>query len=216
MKKPLLEALSLLAILLGALKIAQLFSPPSWTATLAPILLLYLPLAVYLFTKRPIDFIDRNWFSFLKGVGAFLLTILLVFPPYIAVAHYWMLHVFNYQGFSAAPASVFFGSAFYQVLLVALPEEFFFRGYFQSTLNRAFEKKWVFFNFRFGWGFILTALIFAFAHSVIYLKWWHFSIFFPALLFGFLRERTGSITAPVLFHAFCNSFTSWFMQSYIS
>ncbi|HPQ81946.1 MAG TPA: CPBP family glutamic-type intramembrane protease, partial [bacterium] len=43
----------------------------------------------------------------------------------------------------------------------------------------------------------------------------HFSIFFPALVFGYLRERTGSITAPALFHAASNILMDWIARSYI-
>ncbi|MBU4484665.1 CPBP family intramembrane metalloprotease, partial [bacterium] len=28
--------------------------------------------------------------------------------------------------------------------------------------------------------------------------------FFPGLLFGILKEKTGSLLAPILFHAICN------------
>ena len=30
------------------------------------------------------------------------------------------------------------------------------------------------------------------------------SVFFPSLLFGWLRERTGTIVTPMVYHAGCN------------
>jgi membrane protease YdiL (CAAX protease family) len=50
----------------------------------------------------------------------------------------------------------------------------------------------------------LTCLIFAASHSIIAFRWWHFAIFFPSLVFGWLRDRTGGLVAPVLFHAASN------------
>ena len=99
--------------------------------------------------------------------------------------------------------------------MVALPEEFFFRGYFQSTLNRVWPTRWRFLGASFGPALPITALVFAVAHSVIALQWWHFSIVFPALLFGWLREKTGSITAPILWHGAANIFMVWFLRSYV-
>ena len=32
----------------------------------------------------------------------------------------------------------------------------------------------------------------------------HLAVFFPSLVFGWLRERTGTIVAPTLYHAACN------------
>jgi membrane protease YdiL (CAAX protease family) len=40
------------------------------------------------------------------------------------------------------------------------------------------------------------------------------AVFFPALVFGWLRQRTGGIGAPMLFHALSNSFTLYLAQSY--
>jgi membrane protease YdiL (CAAX protease family) len=39
-------------------------------------------------------------------------------------------------------------------------------------------------------------------------------VFFPALLFGWLRARTGGIGAPVVFHALCNLFADYLAKSY--
>src|SRR3990167_7751116 len=100
------------------------------------------------------------------------------------------------------------------LLVVALPEEFYFRGFLQSRFNQLWPAKWRLLGAELGWGWIVTAVIFAFAHSVLNLQWWHFSIFFPALLFGYLRERTNSLTAPILFHTFSNCFMNWFAKSY--
>jgi len=92
----------------------------------------------------------------------------------------------------------------YHVFFVAIPEEFFYRGYFQTRLNEVFPRKFVLFGIPFGHGIWIAALFFAFGHSLVQFQWWHFFTFFPGLAFGLLRERTGAVIAGALFHAFCN------------
>jgi membrane protease YdiL (CAAX protease family) len=92
----------------------------------------------------------------------------------------------------------------YHVFFVAIPEEFFYRGYFQTRLNEVFPRKFVLFGVSFGHGIWIAALFFAFGHSLVQFQWWHFFTFFPGLAFGLLRERTGVVIAGALFHAFCN------------
>lgn len=55
-----------------------------------------------------------------------------------------------------------------------------------------------------GWGWILATLLFAFGHSLVSPQWWHFATFFPGLVFGWMRQRTGGIVAGALFHAWAN------------
>jgi len=212
--RKLIEPIGLTLFILIVFKIGQLFLPPTWVAVIVPGTLLYAPFMIFIYYKRQIDFLDRSWGQFGKGIKAFLIWTLLIFPPYLIGAHFWMLHVFGFEGFNPASWQTFTNNFFFQVLVVALPEEFFFRGYLQSTLRKIFAPRWKVFGVKLGWGWVLTAFIFAFAHSVIQLQWWHFSIFFPALLFGYLKEKTGSITAPILFHAFSNLFMQWFQRSY--
>ena len=186
----------------------------TYLSTIVALLFLYGPVVVLRWRGRNVDFLDREkkhfFVSFLWAAG----TILIVFPPYMGVAHLWMKFVWGFQRFVSAGFPDFWNFMAYQFLLVALPEEFFFRGYFQTTLNRVFGQPWKILGTPLGWSWILTAVVFAFAHSVISLQWWHFSIFFPALLFGYLRERTGTITAPIILHAFSNIFIDWFSRSY--
>lgn len=214
MKKLILESFGITALLLLILKLGQLFISPKWISLLVPVLLLYLPFAILAVQKKPIDFIDRSFRQFWLGLAAFLITVLIVFPPYMLAAHYWMIHVFHFDAFNAAPIKTLWDPLPYQILAVAIPEEFYFRGYLQPLMNKIWKPKWRLFGANLGWGWIITALVFAFAHSIIQLQWWHFSIFFPALLFGYLKEKTGSITAPILFHAFSNAFMNWFSKSY--
>lgn len=90
-----------------------------------------------------------------------------------------------------------------QVLMVALPEEAFYRGYLQTRLNELFGS---------GKGavvgaIVLTSAIFAVGHFVTIHHAQRLAVFFPSLIFGLLRVRTKGIGASVLFHASCNLFS---------
>ena len=174
-----------------------------------------MPILVLWKRDRPIDFLDRNIKSFLKSFLTFLIAAVIIFPPFLGLAHLWQIIIGGKQGFQAAPYPGWLNMTLFQLLLISLPEEFFFRGYFQSTIDLVFPKKWRFLGVDFGWGLVITAGVFAIAHTAVSYQWWHFSIFFPALLFGYLRLRTGSITAPVLFHAAANILMDWFTKSYV-
>lgn len=103
-----------------------------------------------------------------------------------------------------------------QVVFIALPEEFFYRGYIQTRLRQYFQARrrekgepqerstWLRLTPE-NW---LTSLLFALGHLFIpiggVLMLNRASVFFPSLLFGWLRERTGSIVAPVTYHAAAN------------
>ncbi len=90
-----------------------------------------------------------------------------------------------------------------QLFVVALPEEFFYRGFIQTRLRDAWPQGRKVFGARLGPAFFLTALLFALGHLAIF-QVWRLGVFFPALLFGWMRERTGSVLGAALFHAACN------------
>ena len=53
---------------------------------------------------------------------------------------------------------------------------------------------------------LLTALLFALGHYLSHLRSGRAGCVFPGLLFGLLRQGTGSVLAGTLFHATCNLF----------
>jgi membrane protease YdiL (CAAX protease family) len=96
--------------------------------------------------------------------------------------------------------------ALVQLLVVALPEELFYRGWMQTRWARTAPGEGItVLGARLGRGFLWTQLLFAAGH-LISLQPWRLGTFFPGLLFGWLRERTGSIAAPVVVHALSNLF----------
>ena len=94
-----------------------------------------------------------------------------------------------------------------QVLIIALPEEAFYRGYLQSKLDEAWEPRWNVLGASLGPGFFVTAAIFALGHLATVPVPARLAVFFPALVFGWLRARTGGIGASTALHAGCNVYS---------
>ena len=55
---------------------------------------------------------------------------------------------------------------------------------------------------------IVSSALFAVGHFFTEPHPERLAVFFPALVFGWLRARTGGIGAPALFHALCNVLAS--------
>ncbi len=92
----------------------------------------------------------------------------------------------------------------YHLFFVAIPEEFFYRGYVQTRLNELLPRRFLVAGIPFGHGLWIAALFFAFGHSLVEVQWWHFATFFPGLIFGLLRERSSAVITGAFFHAACN------------
>lgn len=159
----------------------------------------------------------RHW---RQDVRLFLGLSLVVFPLFFAAFALWTQVVLpNLPVELARLLAPFRGAAHFtprlppqfaewvvdQLFVVALPEEFFYRGYMQARLRDAWPQGRRFLGARLGPAFWLTAVLFALGHLAIF-QVWRLSVFFPALLFGWMRERTGSVVGAALFHAAANLF----------
>lgn len=51
----------------------------------------------------------------------------------------------------------------------------------------------------------VTSIAFAALHGIVWANPWSFLVFFPSLLYGCFRERTGGLIAPIVLHAFYNA-----------
>jgi membrane protease YdiL (CAAX protease family) len=100
-----------------------------------------------------------------------------------------------------------------QLFVVALPEEFFYRGYMQTRLRDAWPHGRKVLGARLGPAFWLTAVLFALGHLAIF-QAWRLAVFFPALLFGWMRERTNTVLGAALFHASCNLYVRFLEVSF--
>ena len=93
-----------------------------------------------------------------------------------------------------------------QLFFVALPEEYFYRGYVQPTLARhAEQRRWSQKTvLGVGYTIILTSVFFALGHVFVEWHWQRLMVFFPSIAFGWLRDRSEGLTAPLIYHAACN------------
>jgi len=156
--------------------------------------------------------LDREpirWGRLARGAAIALLwagaLALVFFPPfYLGFLKFWHpRHAFAWK----LPASIVDEVAG-QLFVIALPEEAFFRGYLQSALEAAWTRKVRFLGADLGAGWLVSAAVFAVGHVLTAPSPARLAVFFPALLFGYLRARTKGIGAGVVFHAACNIYSA--------
>lgn len=192
---------------------------PDWTLAAVPFLFIYAPVALcrwrgvdsYAYRLAIPDFGDRAaWREALVLVGK---TVALITIPWLVGYHLYQTQIFGFTPEWRVPKDAWLLVP-YHLFFVALPEEFFYRGYFQTRLNEVFPRKFLVFGVAVGWALPIACLFFAFGHSLVQVRWWHFATFFPGLVFGWMREKTGQPLAGALFHAWANVTVNWLDTMY--
>jgi len=89
------------------------------------------------------------------------------------------------------------------VIWQPLVEELLFRGVLQGELRR--HAGMVRSRYGFSLANLLVSAVFAGAHLVNQPPGWALATFFPSLLFGFFRDRTGSVLPGLLLHVAFNA-----------
>jgi membrane protease YdiL (CAAX protease family) len=102
-----------------------------------------------------------------------------------------------------------------QLLVVALPEEYFFRGYLQTRLEAVWPAKRRLLGGQIGVALLVASVLFALGHLLVDFNGLRLAVFFPALVFGWMRSASGSILAGVLFHA-CSNLVSELLHASFS
>jgi membrane protease YdiL (CAAX protease family) len=90
------------------------------------------------------------------------------------------------------------------LIVVGIPEELFFRGYLMDRLEQVWPPTRSLFGAKVGWALVVSSALFAVSHVAVIPNPLRLAVCFPALLFGWMRARTGSIAAAAVFHALCN------------
>jgi uncharacterized protein len=149
--------------------------------------------------------------DFAVAFGWATVLALIFFPPF------WLGYVCWWKPrmpFVPAPLPSLGDDVLGQLLVIALPEEAFYRGYVQRALDDAWAPRRRVLGALLGPGILVTSALFAVGHLLTEVKPDRLAVFFPALVFGWLRAKTGGIGAGVLFHAACNLFAAWLARSY--
>ncbi len=144
-------------------------------------------------------------FAVALALGALLL------PPY------WLLWVSFWKPaedfvFTAPPGVL--DLVLGQLLVIALPEEAFFRGALQSVFDERWPPRRRILGAPLGLGVLVASALFALIHLVTTPHPERLAVFFPGLVFGWLRARTGGIGAAVVFHALANVFATFLARGY--
>lgn len=147
---------------------------------------------VWIFRRRT-GFLDR--IPPIRSLA--LLTCLLLLPVLLAFHFHRPV-----SKVASTAAWTFFGAGF--------GEETFFRGYIQSRVNLAFGRPWRILGTEFGWGVIVSSMLFGLLHVLntcdyfrghFEFAWWYGCMaLFSGLFYGCLREKTGSILAGGIAH----------------
>ena len=96
-----------------------------------------------------------------------------------------------------------FTSFMWQVLVGGFAEEFLFRGYIQSTVNREYGRHWTLRGVKFGPGIVVSSALFGLSRAMRTMKPWSgvytlnvglgLYAFALGLFYGMIREVTGDI-----------------------
>lgn len=101
------------------------------------------------------------------------------------------------------------------VLLVALPEELFYRGFLETRLDRIWPMRRTWWGIPLGRSVFLASALFALGHFLGEYNLARLGPFFPAFLFSMLTRKSGSIAGAMLYHGLSNAFSYTLFQGYI-
>jgi hypothetical protein len=148
-----------------------------------------------------------------RELGFALLVSLIAFPPFVLAFRLW--HRIDTPFTLHLPHDPW-DFALGQLIVVALPEEALFRGYFQTRLSALFPRKLRMLGAELSPAALsCQAALFALLHFLVGLDPTRLSVFFPALLFGWMRAKRAGIGAAVWFHAFCNVLSEVLARGYL-
>lgn len=171
-------------------------------------------------TRSPSDFVERLLRlrrilqAGLTEIGAAAITMLVAFPLF--ALGFWIWHQ-PANAWSFNPPPMLPSRAIAELLIVALPEEAFFRGWLQTRLTDHWPAR----EGRFGIRLPLVALVtqaalFALLHLVVEPSPARLAVFFPGLLFGVMRAWRGGIGAAVVLHAGSNLYSEILARGWMS
>lgn len=151
---------------------------------------------------------------FLRDTAWTLPILLVVFPLFALGNHLVQSELFLRRFAFAWPQGSLAYLILEQVGFIALPEEIFYRGWMQSVLARRWPARLRLFGADFGLAVWLTSLLFAIGHLASIPAPFRLAVFFPSLLFGWLRNRFDSLWPAILTHGLANVLQAVLIASY--
>lgn len=150
---------------------------------------------------------------FFREMGVALGVMAILFPPFIVGFHLW--HAPTHPFVWHVPLGL--GSQIMaQLLLVALPEEAFFRGYVQTRLSQAYPQRVQLLGVSINpQAWLLQATLFALMHLTMTPWAQRLAVFFPGLLFGWVRVWRGGVGACIVLHAGCNLVAEFLVHGWL-
>jgi membrane protease YdiL (CAAX protease family) len=140
--------------------------------------------------------------SAVRELGVAIAIAAIVFPPF--VVGFWLWNAPSHPFEWRLPGDLA-SFALTQLVLVGLPEEALFRGYVQTRLHDAWPPSRTILGARVHLGpLVAQAALFALVHLATEPHVAKLAVFFPGLLFGWLRAWRGGIGAAIWFHALSN------------
>lgn len=152
----------------------------------------------------PLFGLEWNTRDALLGLG----IAVALFVPVGLGAYLWNVCImggdfhFAWQNYDKLEQNLLY-SLLVQILLVALPEEFFYRGYLQTSILQLAQRR-LSTRQSAALAIVVTSLLFGLGHVLVSANPMRMNVFFPSLLFGFVRLKTKTLTACILLHALAN------------
>ncbi len=171
-------------------------------------LFLYVPILLLFIKKQQPSRYGIGGKGMIKSIGRALLLAVIVFPIYTAGFYLYMGHLYGIhvtlQGVHAALNRSLLRVALNGLLMVAIPEEVFYRGFMQSELRRGDGRRVRMLGAGLGGSVLITNALFAAGHLVVIPDIARLAVFFPGIAFSWLRERDDNIAGAVVFHWLSN------------
>lgn len=156
----------------------------------------------------------RTWREWGRGAAWGLAVSAVVLPAFAGALVLWLRATGRVAVIVPQVPDGLAFAAVTQVLVVAAPEELFYRGWMQTAWARHGASRKLL-GAPVGPGFLATQALFAAGHLVT-LDPYRLATFFPGLLFGWLRARTGGVAAPIVAHALSNLLVLFLRASLIA
>jgi membrane protease YdiL (CAAX protease family) len=200
------------ALVAGLVRLDRAFPLAGNLHALVGLVFIFLPVLVLDRRGRPYERYGLAWGRPGGDVLWALLFMAAAFPP-VALLSPWFWGIAGRAWTFAWPAG-YPGVALSQLLVVALPEEIFYRGYLMGRLDDVFASRVRLLGAQVGPGLLIQAVLFALGHFLVDFNPARLGVFFPALAFGWLRAKRKTIGAGVVFPAASNVFMEIFRAGY--